>query len=568
MDGFFSEPIELNDADLPLRGERIRDARVAPASGTETRFLFEVGTVRSTGAAGAQITLDGDALCRVHNQKEDSCLVRAGRIGSQVKIISGGTWVIATIRAVHSEDPIASGLLADVEFLGEGGADPDGSVAAPFHRGVTNYPVPGALVFAVTSPDAARIYGCRDAQAIAIGTVYPSQDVQAAVHADAFIGRHFALLGSTGTGKSTATALILHKICDLAPQGHVLLIDPHGEYRAAFRNRGEVFDVDNLQLPYWLLNFDEHCELLLGSDAPPQSADRNILARCLIAARQKAAFGKAAARIAADTPVPYLLSDLSHALQSEMGALDKAHDIAPYLRLRRQLEALRSDPRFAFMFSGVLVADTMAEVLARLFRLPARGKPVSVLDLSGVPTDVVAVLVSLLARLAFEHAMWARRDDRKPILFVCEEAHRYVPASLDGRTASAGRMLGRIAKEGRKYGVSLDLITQRPSDLAPEILSQCGTLMSMRLSNEQDQSFVRAAMPEGSKSLLDAIPALRNRECIICGEGVSIPLRLMFDELAANLRPASDDPAVFQAWSSLEDSTALIDRTIQRWRGQ
>jgi uncharacterized protein len=568
MDGFFGEPIGLNYADLPPCGDRSGDAQVAPASGTEMRFLFEVGTVRSTGAAGAQITLDGVALCRVHNQKEDSCLVRAGRIGSQVKIISGGTWVIATIRAVHSEDPIAGGLLADIEFLGEGGADPDGSVAAPFHRGVTNYPLPGAIVFAVTSLDAAQIYGCRDAQAIAIGTVYPSQDVQAAVHANAFIGRHFALLGSTGTGKSTATALILHKICDLAPQGHVLLIDPHGEYRAAFRDRGEVFDVDNLQLPYWLLNFDEHCELLLGSDATFRSADRDILARCLIVARQKAASGRATARIGADTPVPYLLSDLYHALQSEMGALDKAHESAPYVRIRRQLDALRSDPRFAFMFSGVLVADTMAEVLARLFRLPARGKPISVIDLSGVPAEVVTVVVSLLARLAFEQAMWARRNDREPILFVCEEAHRYVPASLEGGTASAGRMLGRIAKEGRKYGVSLGLITQRPSDLAPDILSQCGTLLSMRLSNDRDQSFVRAAMPEGGKSLLDAIPALRNRECIICGEGVRIPMRLMFEELADHHRPASDDPAIFQAWSSLEDRTALIHRTIQRWRGQ
>jgi DNA helicase HerA-like ATPase len=232
------------------------------------------------------------------------------------------------------------------------------------------------------------------------------------------------------------------------------------------------------------------------------------------------------------------------------------------------LDALRSDPRFAFMFSGVLVADTMAEVLARLFRLPARGKPISVIDLSGVPAEVVTVVVSLLARLAFEQAMWARRNDREPILFVCEEAHRYVPASLEGGTASAGRMLGRIAKEGRKYGVSLGLITQRPSDLAPDILSQCGTLLSMRLSNDRDQSFVRAAMPEGGKSLLDAIPALRNRECIICGEGVRIPMRLMFEELADHHRPASDDPAIFQAWSSLEDRTALIHRTIQRWRGQ
>jgi hypothetical protein len=193
------------------------------------------------------------------------------------------------------------------------------------------------------------------------------------------------------------------------------------------------------------------------------------------------------------------------------------------------------------MFSGMLVADTMANFLARIFRLPGDGRPISIVDVSGVPSDITSVVVAVLARMTFDFAIWSRNEPQRPILLVCEEAHRYIPAGNDS-TSSVGRILGRIAKEGRKYGVSLGLITQRPSDLAEGVLSQCGTIIAMRLNNDRDQAFVRAAMPEGARGFLDSIPALRNRECIICGEGVTIPIRVCFDGLDEAKRPASGDP--------------------------
>ena len=154
------------------------------------------------------------------------------------------------------------------------------------------------------------------------------------------------------------------------------------------------------------------------------------------------------------------------------------------------------------------------------------------------------------------------------MLLVCEEAHRYVPNEKHADGSSVGRILSRIAKEGRKYGVSLGLITQRPSDLAEGVLSQCGTIIAMRLNNERDQAFVRAAMPEGARGFLDSIPALRNRECIVCGEGVSIPMRVAFDDLEASKRPASADPSFSQLWSKSGDDEAMVARTVQRWRAQ
>ena len=178
------------------------------------------------------------------------------------------------------------------------------------------------------------------------------------------------------------------------------------------------------------------------------------------------------------------------------------------------------------MFSGMLVSDSMAGLIAKLFRLPSHGRPISIVDVSGVPSEITSVVVSVLARMVFDYAIWSRTEAQRPLLLVCEEAHRYVPKDEHADGQAVRKILERIAKEGRKYGVCLGLITQRPSDLAEGVLSQCGTIISMRLNNDRDQACVRAAMPEGARGFLDAIPALRNRECIVCGEGVAIPIRV------------------------------------------
>src|SRR3569832_526811 len=195
------------------------------------------------------------------------------------------------------------------------------------------------------------------------------------------------------------------------------------------------------------------------------------------------------------------------------------------------------------MFSGMLVSDSMPSLLAKQFRLPSHGKPISIVDVSGVPSEITSVVVSVLARMEFDYAIWSRTEAQRPLLLVCEEAHRYVPKDENAENGQAVRkILERIAKEGRKYGVSLGLITQRPSDLAEGVLSQCGTIITMRLNNDRDQAFVRAAMPKGSHGFLDSIPALRNRECVICGEGVSTPIRVNLDTLEEHKQPASSDP--------------------------
>ncbi len=532
-----------------------------------TSAVEEIGRVIEIAGSSSKVILFADAMQRL-TANPDPSLAMGGQVGSQIKIRVGSTWLIANVRTLTSNPDNQQMIIASIDYLGEGDEERLTARIYNFRRGVTLYPAPGASVYPVTSVDMRQLYAADDRAKIEVGTVYPTKDIRGTIYIDAFLGKHFALLGSTGTGKSTSAALILHKICEAAPQGHIVMIDPHGEYSAAFRTTGALFDVSNLQMPYWLMNFEEHCEVFINTIGSDGQLDADILAKCLLAARQKSRAAEGIAKLTVDSPIPYLLSDLTNLIQAEMGKLDKAGDSAPYMRLKTKIDEIKSDPRYSFMFSGMLVADNMTGFLSRIFRLPVDGKPISIIDVSGVPSDITSVVVAMLARMVFDYAIWSRNEPQRPILLVCEEAHRYVPSERDAHKSSVGKILGRIAKEGRKYGVSLGLITQRPSDLAEGVLSQCGTIIAMRLNNERDQAFVKAAMPEGARGFLDTIPALRNRECIICGEGVSIPIRVAFDDLESHKRPASTDPLFSDLWQESGGEEEILDRVVKRWRSQ
>ena len=538
----------------------------APAAAPAADTGGSIGAVIAIAGSASRVLLDRAAIAAAW-EDPDPAVGFAGQVGGQIKMRVGSAWIVANVRSLHLDGADGTAIVADIDFLGEGDEERLTGKLYNFRRGVTRYPSPGATVFPVTTADLKQVYAADDRAHVSIGTVYPTPDIRATLYVDSMLGKHFALVGSTGTGKSTSAALILHKICDMAPEGHIVMIDPHGEYSAAFKNNGQILDVTNLQMPYWLMNFEEHCEVFLTTSGSERQIDADILAKCLLAARSKSRLGQEIAKLTVDAPIPYLLSDLTGLIALEMGKMDRAGDTAPYLRLKTKIDEIKADPRYGFMFSGMMVADTMAQFLQRIFRLPGDGKPISIVDVSGVPSDITSVVVAVLSRMTFDFAIWSRNEAQRPILLVCEEAHRYIPAGNE-IASSVGRILGRIAKEGRKYGVSLGLITQRPSDLAEGVLSQCGTIIAMRLNNERDQAFVRAAMPEGARGFLDSIPALRNRECIICGEGVTIPIRVVFDPLDEHRRPASGDPLFSQLWRDTGGEEGIIQRTIARWRAQ
>jgi len=549
----------------PFEGTHAIEPRTAPVA-PFAAVPEAIGTVCAISGSGSTLQLDARRLQDVARDPDPS-VAMSGQVGSQVKIEAERRWLLANIRELRATDT-ADTIMATVDFLGEGDEDPANGKLVNFKRGVTGYPIPGARIFPVIRNDLKQIYAADERAHVEIGTVYPTKDIRASLLVDAFLGKHFALLGSTGTGKSTSAALIMHKICDSSPEGHIVMIDPHGEYSAAFKGHGELFNVDNLAMPYWLMNFEDHCEVFITSSGADRQRDMDILAKCLLQARGKNRSAEGLNKLTVDSPIPYTLSDLTNGIATEMGLLNKATDTAPYMRLKSKIDELKSDPRYQFMFSGMLIADTMGSFISKIFRLPAKGKPISIIDVSGVPSDIVSVVVAVLSRLVFDYAIWSRNEVQRPILLVCEEAHRYVPADNTSSGQAVRKVLERIAKEGRKYGVSLGLITQRPSDLAEGVLSQCGTLIAMRLNNERDQHYVKSAMPEGARGFLDVIPALRNRECIICGEGVSIPIRVSFDDLERERRPASSDPLFSELWRRSGDEDGIVTRVVKRWRAQ
>ncbi len=402
-----------------------------------------------------------------------------------------------------------------------------------------------------------------------IGTIHQDRSLPGFIATDSLLGKHFAVLGTTGSGKSCSTALILRAILDENPNGHVVVLDPHNEYGAAFGDRAEQINLSNLDLPYWLMNFEESVAAFVTSDGKDRETEIDILKDAILAARRKFLGPEENTDyVTVDTPVPYRLGEVQRLIGDAMGRLDKTETSLPYLRLQTRIKALSTDQRFAFMFSGVVVRDTMVNILSRILRVPVSGRPATIIDLSGVPSDIVDVVVSVLCRMIFDFAVWSIDAKAIPVLLVCEEAHRYVPQDENLGFAPTRRSISRIAKEGRKYGVSLCLVTQRPSELSATILSQCNTLFALRMSNENDQEFVRTTLPDGADGLLAALPALHGQECIAVGEGVTVPMRLCFDTLEEAFRPKSGTASFSQAWQKDYIDDWFIEDTIGRWRRQ
>jgi DNA helicase HerA-like ATPase len=266
----------------------------------------------------------------------------------------------------------------------------------------------------------------------------------------------------------------------------------------------------------------------------------------------------------ADTPVPYRISDLVKLIDDRMGKLENRSIWTKYHRLIARIETLGHDSRYTFMFNNLFIEDLMVQVLGDLFRLPIAGKPITVMQLAGFPAEVLDSVVSVMCRMAFEFGVWS--DGAAPLLVACEEAHRYAPADKKQGFGPTLKALSRIAKEGRKYGVFLGCITQRPADLDATILSQCSTVFAMRLANDRDQAIIRSAVPDAGSSLVAFLPSLGNREGIAFGEGVPLPTRFRFKDVPAALQPRSQSGNQVRLDANGEVDLDFIHAVVDRWR--
>ena len=518
--------------------------------------------------SGSQIiTLLEDDL-----QVEGTKVPAALQKGRLVKMGTGESIVYGIINGLsvplpNQDNSEGEARIMEVEVLGEVRAGTRNGEAG-FQRGVSAFPALGESVFEVSQDDLALVFRRDDEKAMAIGHLHQDESLTASIVPDDLLGKHFAVLGTTGSGKSCAVTLILQALLARHDNAHIVVLDPHNEYGPAFQDRAEILDPKSLELPFWLLNFEEIEEIILGSETAHEGreAAAAILRDLIAGAKKRAQRDGGPASITADTPIPYGLSDLVALVEEAAGRLDKGDQIAPYLRIKARIQALREDARFGFIFGGISVRDTMAKVLSRLFRIPVDGKPITIVDLSSVPSEILNVVVSVLGRLTFDFAFW--NDRAIPLMLVCEEAHRYAPQNVGLGFEPAKRALARIAKEGRKYGVSLCVVSQRPSQLATDVLSQCNTIFALRMTSDRDQEYVRGAISDAGVGLLDFLPSLRNAEAIAVGEGIAVPMRLSFAELPDNACPRSATARFSDAWNGTEQNLEFVEAVVARWRHQ
>jgi uncharacterized protein len=344
-------------------------------------------------------------------------------------------------------------------------------------------------------------------------------------------------------------SLLLRKSVAMKPKLRVIIFDPHNEYAAHFPGLAQVIDSDSLELPFWMFRFDELADVIF-SGRQPHADERDALYDVIRTARARYLVdtGSAAASalrrqpvaeavsVTADTPTPFRIVDVVASIEEWLGKLDQRFARSDLRGLRFRLEGLNRDPRYRFMFGRPVVEDDIGKVISRLFRIPARGMPITIVRLAGLPNEVINSVVSVLARLAFEIAFWC--SGAYEINVLCEEAHRYIPSDSRQTFGPARQAIGRIAKEGRKYGASLGVVTQRPSELDPTVLSQCSTLFAMRLSNEVDKGIIRAAAGASASSTIAFLSSLADREAIAFGEAIATPMRMKF----ADISSCSDDP--------------------------
>ena len=450
--------------------------------------------------------------------------------------------------------------------------------AARFRRGVTTYPAISDTAAPVGSRELGLVFDLSEPDAITVGHLHQDSATGAFVSANDMLNKHFAVLGATGVGKSSGVSLIIHELLNARPDLRIFMLDAHNEYGHCFGERAQVLSPRNLKLPFWMFNFEEIVDVFFGG-RPGLQEEVDILAEVIPLAKaayaqyrgpsdrplvKRTEFKSGGAMV--DNPVPYRIADLVGQLDARMGKLENRASRMVYHRLITRIDTISNDQRYAFMFDNANVGgDTMAEVFSEIFRLPPRGIPMTVMQLAGFPSEVVDAVVSVLCRLAFDFALWS--DGAAPLLVVCEEAHRYVAADRTSGFGPTRRSISRIAKEGRKYGVFLGVVTQRPAELDPTILSQCSTLFALRMTNDRDQAILRSAVSDAAANLLDFLPSLGTGECLAFGEGVALPMRMRFRRLEPHQLPKSEvarDARIdFDAGLNQDFVAAVLDR----WRG-
>ena len=609
---------------------------------TNSTYLGSVQDVTGTTVRVAMIHDSLSGLTYVNGEG-----YRIGQIGSFIKIPIGYNYLFGIITQIGAgavpENQIQNQPYGNrwitIQLVGEG------QRTGEFQRGISQYPTVGDEVHLVSEDDLKRIYGQPDKPYfVNVGHIAGAESIPALIDVNKLVTRHSAVVGTTGSGKSTTVASLLNALSDVEkyPSARILVFDIHGEYGQALKDKANVFKINadksvgsnekELYLPFWGLSFDEICEISFGRITNEKEYN-TILERVLNEKRKSVERnprkGITVDTLNVDSPIPFSLNNLWYDLyvqtlgkfypdkegkplayevdgENELkGDAGKGippifkkvntnrdngdrvqHPVEPALSNSQQLHTLGSKlrvPRFDFIFKPAeWLPDENGDVDKDLDVLIKQwigsNKPITILDLSGVPIGILNTIIGVLLRIIYDGLFWARNlsqgGKERPLLLLMEEAHNYL-----GAEGSALSIVQKIVKEGRKYGIGSMIVSQRPSEINSTILSQCGTFIALRLSNSTDRGYITGAVSDNLEGLTSMLPILKTGEAIILGEAVKLPMRTIIKAPPKDKRPDSQDPVVFDeidtndslrpgGWGNKMEENPKYEEFIETWRAQ
>lgn len=505
-----------------------------------------------------------------------------GQIGSFVSIEQGGFKVLGQIMNIWRDDGQGGRPgRRQIRLLPLGEILPSGE----FIHGVRRYPTPGAVLRSVPSEQLTPLFAEFEKYGYEVGSLSMKKDVPVFLNPNSLFGRHFAILGQSGSGKSWTVTSLIQRAVKAMPNAHIIMLDLHGEYcwidrhnklHAAFDPRSvRHIDVRELEIPFWLLTFQEIADLLIDRADPGSSVQLAFLRQVLFALKKKANGHLDISRLSVDSPVYFSLKEMYlHFKKANEQQMDFGKAKGPLFgqfdEFLIKLESKLNDARYDFLFKPKRrnKSETLSDLLRDFVGMGHPKAQITVLDLSAIPADVRPTIASQISKLAYEFNFWNPDRYDFPIVLFCEEAHSYIPRESDDiQYQGTRKAMERIAKEGRKYGVGLVVISQRPTDLSETVLAQCGTFLCMRLSNPDDQNYIRKLMPAGEQDLVDSLSSLGRGEMIVMGEAIPLPTR--FQMHVPNPPPHSNDSDYHMAWSKNQNEVIIdIEDIADRWRRQ
>jgi hypothetical protein len=523
-----------------------------------------VGIVREVTSSSVTVMVDPEITTLT--KKIGAKLYYIGQIGTYVLIPVGQLLVLGIVAEfkkgdVYENEKVTQRYLMGVTLIGS-------LKKGKFESGVSVLPTVDMIVYLLEDKDLKAAFSIYRKFNFAVGQLSNFEKERAYVDPNKFFGKHLAVLGSSGAGKSCTVASLLQKIVAL-PDSNIVILDIHNEYRSAFPHGCQHFDIAALELPYWLMNFEEIVELFVD---PRDDNATTIISTLqdLIYAGKKAKNPRLATMLTVDSPVFFDLNEVRAKIQFlDTERISGGSKVGPhngkFTRFLMRVNSMINDPRYGFMFKPRVCTDSESAkgLLTMIFGLDGKSK-ITIMDMSGIPFDVVNTIVALVSRIAFDFNFWNPNRRDLPILLVLEEAHNYLSVNSHGSTA-ARLTVERIAKEGRKYGVSVMIVSQRPSEISETILSQCNNFVVLRLLNPIDQAYIRRLVPETFSGLETVISTLRQGEAIVVGDSAPMPLRVQID--APNPPPASSDIHFFDKWKQKGAQTDADD-VMERWWNQ